>query len=102
MYVTGAGPCCQFARGFADGLAAVSNGGPNWGYIDKTGKFVIKPQPRFGEDFVDGLAVVNNGTSASFIDKEGKYIIRTHYKYARSFANGFAPVGNGTKWGYIS
>jgi hypothetical protein len=56
-------PNCDGARPFSEGLAAAGksncNDGRCWGYIDKTGRFVIQPQ--FDYDlgpFHDGLAPV--------------------------------------------
>jgi len=56
-------PDCEGAKPFSEGLAAAYKSncidGRCWGYIDKTGKFVI--QPRFDYDlglFHDGLALV--------------------------------------------
>jgi hypothetical protein len=50
---------------FRDGLCRMPGGDwPNlqWGYIDKTGKWAIKPQFRVAEDFRDGRAVVGLGS----------------------------------------
>lgn len=43
---------------FSEGLAAVFIG-CRWGYIDRTGSFVIKPQFRFASEFSEGLAAVD-------------------------------------------
>jgi len=39
--------------GFSKGLAAVKDGGKNgkWGFIDKTGKYVINPRYDLAGDF---------------------------------------------------
>lgn len=44
------------------------------GYIDKTGRFVIKPQFKSAEPFSGGLARVGDGEKFGYIDKTGKYI----------------------------
>jgi hypothetical protein len=95
-----------------DGLAAVSNvPGTNaqdatdvevayesdrsiyYGYIDKTGKWIIKPQFVFAGDFSEGLAGASlSYGSRGYIDKTGKFIIPAKYQDAYAFENGFAKV----------
>jgi hypothetical protein len=64
----------QWAGEFSEGLANVSvrkaPGETVWGYIDRTGHFVIKPQFRNAEPFYHGLAKVNAG----YIDKTGRLV----------------------------
>ena len=92
-------------RHFKDGLAAVciddSSSSPRrqWGYIDKTGKFVIKPQYLSAECFSDGLALVSivdpkdeRKILYGFIDRSGNFAIEPKFSYAKSFAEGLAPV----------
>ncbi len=45
-----------------------------WGYIDKTGEAVIKPQFRVAWEFSGGLALVRIGDKYGYIDKTGKYV----------------------------
>ena len=42
-----------------------------WGFIDKTGKFVIKPQFAWADDFVHGRAKVSVGKKRYQIDTKG-------------------------------
>jgi len=70
---------------FSEGLAVVPVG-DKWGYIDKTGRIVIKPQFDAAHPFTEGLALVEisppyeSGRYYSrrliigYIDKTGKYI----------------------------
>lgn len=58
---------------FSEGLAAVSRGGL-WGYVDKSGKFVIPPRFRKAFNFAGGLAPVMVGNRVGYIDKGGKYV----------------------------
>lgn len=58
---------------FSEGLAAVHRGG-KWGYVDKTGKFVIRPQFDGAFTFSGGLALVIVGNRVGYIDKTGKYV----------------------------
>jgi hypothetical protein len=86
------------------------------GYIDHSGKFVIKP--RYVENahsFSQGLAAFKAGTNYSYgkakwgyLDKEGKWAIKPQFDTAGNFAEGLAPVAvfldkksNREKWGYI-
>jgi hypothetical protein len=41
------------------------------GFIDKTGKMVLKPQYEFVMEFQDGVAIVSNSGSYKLIDKRG-------------------------------
>jgi hypothetical protein len=72
----------------------MSNNTPRgkYGFIDKTGKWVI--QPKFGElgDFNDGLArasLIQNG-KVGFIDKTGNWVIEPKYSIASDFSEGLA------------
>ena len=69
---------------FSDGLAAVRlKAYGDFGYIDKSGKFVIEPIFRKAEPFDQGLAVVTffvvdktGGLSnAGIIDKSGNFVV---------------------------
>jgi len=54
-------------------LFPVRVGGKN-GYIDKTGKILIKPQFDYAWPFFEGLAVVKIGDRLGYIDKTGEFI----------------------------
>lgn len=60
---------------FSEGLAAIKIGGA-WGYIDRKGEFVIKPQFQHAEPFRFGLAWVrvSNIKGHCYINKEGEII----------------------------
>jgi hypothetical protein len=91
-----------------------------WGYIDRAGKVVIKPQFDSASPFSHGLACVDIGgawvtertqdrTSTSFqggkwgyIDPAGRMTIEATFERAESFAEGLAAISFGLKWGYIS
>jgi len=76
-------PQFKYAKKFSEGLAAVYEGLGNWGYIDKTGQFVIKnlgssfTQAESVGDFVNGLVQFES----KVIDKSGKII----YELCSSF-----------------
>lgn len=67
-------------KGLSDGMRAVFDGETGlWGYVDESGKTVIKPKFANAGDFSDGVAIVTSSTSYSakfgIIDKTGKYIL---------------------------
>lgn len=77
---------------FSEGLACVDVDG-KYGYIDKTGKFVIEPQFSYAGSFSDGLALFSDGKGGlGYIDKKGKVVIKPKYEWAYSFSEGLAAV----------
>lgn len=122
-------PQYVFAEPFSDGLALVF---PDWGvnffgraegytlfvragYIDHTGKMIIKT--RFVENahsFSEGLAAfqagINYTSSESkwgYLDKTGNWAIQPQFDIAADFSEGLAAVsirsqqGGQDRWGYI-
>lgn len=91
------------AHDFSDGLAAyTSNDGTieYWGFIDTTGKEVIKPVFRNEPgDFFDGYAIVQkqNGKYV-FIDKEAN-VKTKEYSQATRFFHGYALVNAQDQYG---
>jgi len=76
------------------------------GYIDGTGKSVIKPQFSNGHAFSEGLARVWIGRKQGYIDRTGRVVIdRGDIVAPGDFSEGLAPVrvgrGSGDLWGYI-
>ena len=63
-----------------------------WGYIDTSGRFIIKPQYVWADSFSDGRATVDDGDGQGYIDTTGKVAIEPRFKSARRFAEGLAPV----------
>jgi hypothetical protein len=61
---------------FRDGLASVQlKDGDKWGFIDRSGKFVIPPQfDEIPSSFFNGLSVIRIGTKRGYIDKTGRYV----------------------------
>jgi len=89
-------PQFTYARDFKEGLARVS--GENRGYIDTTGKFVIKVPN--GGDFSEGLAWAEGKVDGQYgyIDKTGKFIIDLQFHHPsenNNFSEGLAYVGSG-------
>ncbi|ECL3693363.1 WG repeat-containing protein, partial [Campylobacter coli] len=46
-----------------------------WGFIDKSGKFIVKPKFDEAWDFSEGLAAVGLNGKWGFIDKNGEFAI---------------------------
>ncbi len=103
----------EFVTNFSDNLAAfaikdLQNNTDKdtenylWGFIDKSGKEIIKPQFKEVGDFIDGLCnVTNKDGKWGFIDKTGNVKINFQFDYASSFYKGQAAVKFGEKWGVI-
>ena len=90
-----------------------------WGYVDKSGDYVIKAQFDEAGPFSDGLAPVKvrrrvtamadaerknyerYGHDWGYIDKTGQYVIEPRYKEAGPFSEGVAAVEPGTIVTYI-
>jgi hypothetical protein len=67
--------------------------GDKWGYVDKTGKYIINSQFDDAFNFSEGLALVkSNDGKYGFIGEDGKYVINPIYKDATSFSEGLACV----------
>lgn len=87
---------------FTEGLARVRIN-DNWGFIDKTGIEVIKPQFHFVEEFSEGLAIVRNSDGYhGAINIKGEIIIDYQFKNLLRFENGYAKFGDYTTWGIIN
>lgn len=84
-----------FAGGFSEGLAPVGlrNGDiiKDYGFMDATGKLVIKPQYDSAEGFSEGRALVYKDGRCFYIDKTGKQI-SAKYKRGRAFDSGIGQV----------
>src|SRR4029450_12130870 len=88
---------------YRDGMCPVQPlGMAKFGFIDTTGKMVIKPQFSDVEPFNEGLAAVAVKQDAwGFIDKTGKFVIKPLFVYIHSFREGLASIRVGDQWGVI-
>lgn len=65
-----------------------------YGYIDTTGKVVIKARFTDAYSFIDGLAAVcTEWQKCGFINKAGDFVIGPKYRVAHSFREGLALAG---------
>lgn len=92
---------CYSSSVFSEGLAPIIYAEEDgkyanrskYGYIDKTGKVVIKGNFVEARPFSDGLAVVRNDYyQFGYIDKTGKSVINPQFNHAGSFSGGIALV----------
>jgi len=60
-------------------------GGKKWGYINETGKYVIKPIYSFAETFQGNRAVIKFGELFGVINENGDYIIEPKYEHIESY-----------------
>lgn len=80
-----------------------------FGYLDRTGTLIIKPQfdrPNNSPaddvgKFSEGLAVVSVGAKRGYINKFGKLLIKAQFDGAHPFTSGLAQVDIGGKIGWI-
>lgn len=65
-----------------------------FGYKDKEGNIVIKPQFFDATDFSEGLACVKKGKTScwGYIDTEGRMVIPAQFRQAKPFREGLAAV----------
>ena len=73
-----------------------------WGYIDSTGKIVVKPQFAWAEEFSEGLAAFENEDGKhGYIDETGRVVIAPKFDNWTEFSEGLAAVSVDFEWGYI-
>jgi predicted DNA-binding WGR domain protein len=82
---------------FSEGLAPLLDHyskADYWGYIDKAGQIVIKPQYDEAHQFSEGLAAVKRNGKFSYIDRAGKGLVVSpqFYPLVDDFRHGLAKV----------
>ncbi len=85
---------------FSEGLAKVQVG-EKWGYVDRSGRMIIKPQFQEVSYFAENLASIKLDDKWGYIDRTGKIVIAPKFQEAKEFSEGFASVKFDGKWGYI-
>lgn len=73
-----------------------------YGYIDRDGFVVIKPQYEDGYNFSEGLARVGLQHRYGFIDKTAKIVVRPKFQNAEDFSEGLALVAINNRYGFIN
>jgi len=87
-------------------FVTIEYGQSDWvyGYIDASGRVVVRPQFTQASPFSQGLAAVQTGGRYGYIDAAGKWVIAPRFDAAGKFADGIAPVrvgGANGRYGYI-
>ena len=81
------------------------------GFIDHTGRLVLREPDRCAICFVNGLAMARyptrvlgpvEGTKVGFIDKTGRMAVAARFDNADDFSEGLAAVSVAGQWGYIN
>ena len=74
----------------------------SYGYVNRSGEWIISPQFRYARSFTDGMALVDtpNGKSG-YIDADGKWIIEPLYDRAYDFYNSYIMIYLNKKYGFI-
>ena len=85
---------------FSEGLAHIRINS-KYGYVDKKGSIVIKPQFEYAGNFSNNLASVRIDGTAGYIDTAGVLIIPPIYQWAGTFSEGLAGVKKDGKFGFI-
>lgn len=81
-------------RKFSEEMAAVKVNG-KWGFINKSGKEVIKPEYDAATDFENGFARVKLNGRWGCINKKGKVVVPIEYNIVLSISEGLAGVRRG-------
>jgi hypothetical protein len=87
---------------FSEGLARASEDLSSWGFIDRTGGFVIAPKYSEAWDFSEGLAPVlpDSDDEFAYIDRTGKQVLKP--KGGRwAFSDGLTVAGEDGKRVYV-
>ena len=72
-----------------------------YGYVNRTGQFVIKPIFEEAGPFSEGLACVKKGGRYGSIDKNGMFVIKPQFEDSFFFKEGLAAVQIGRYMGFI-
>lgn len=101
-FYTGSDNTFELTDGFYNGLSRASLDGRNWGFINKTGNFVIKPIYSGASNFKEGLASVwkDNNSRMGYINIAGKEVINFDFEGGEDFSDGIAKVKIPTKKGW--
>lgn len=86
---------------FSDGLCMVKDGNGKIGFLDESGKEVIKCNYISAKGFSDDLCPVYNGAQWGVINKEGELIVPFSYSDINNFYEGLALVVKDSKYGYV-
>ncbi len=72
-----------------------------YGYIDKTGKVIIKPQFQNTMGFNEGLAATKMDGKYGYIDTKGNWVIKPQFEFTYMFSDGLAMIRIGKQYAWI-
>jgi WG containing repeat len=79
-------PSFNFIGHLEDGIAIASEDGKKYGFVDKTGQWVIPANFDNICNYENGFATVSNNDKYGLIDKKGNWIIPCNYAFLSSVA----------------
>jgi hypothetical protein len=82
-------------------LSATAFGKVKWGFVDTTGREIVKPRYEDVGCFFEGRAWVKSGGKYGFIDRNGKEVIPVQYSEWGNFSEGLAAIKVDDKYGFI-
>lgn len=86
---------------FSNGLTVFYGDDRKCGFVDASGKVIVKPEFEDADDFSDNLAPVKINGKFGYINPEGKFVIPPKFTSAGRFSSGLAAAVAGGKCGYI-
>ena len=72
-----------------------------WGYVDRTGRFIIPARFDFAFPFSDERAVVEINKVRGVVTPDGKWVTEPAYKWSIAYGSGFLPVMRGGRFSYL-
>ncbi|EDP6880006.1 hypothetical protein GL566_04430 [Campylobacter lari] len=72
-----------------------------WGFIDKSGKFILDPIFDYTLGFSENIAGINLNEKWGFANKNGEIIINPIFDNISNFKENLASVNLNGKWGFI-
>lgn len=94
---------CRIAAGASTPSQTDSPHRYKFGFLNRTGKFVISPQfDDVSGGFSEGLATVEKDGKWGYIDRTGRFVIPPKFESAKGFHEGLAPVKMNSRWGFIN
>ena len=95
-------PLSQYEEtgGFEAGFSTLRKNG-QWGFLDRNGNEIVKPQYQYVTDFYEGFARILKDNQWGFLNTSGREIVVPQYEAVEDFREGFAAVLEDSLWGYI-
>lgn len=72
-----------------------------WGYVNKTGQWIVQPQYEAAGNFKDDVAFILLNNRWGIINQTGKILVEPQFELIEEFSEGLARVVKGGKVGYI-